>query len=1084
MIVSRIFFTLIMSIFISFSTSQVAAEKIVVSGFSGAGFGRLVFNWRSPVGFDVQKSGNVARIRFSERIEANINLENLNLSNFLTDLSVDLDGKAILLRLAKNAEIKSYYSGTSVIVEFLPDEKNIEEKSSILPLVRVRGGIHAGYSRIVFDWSTKVNYEIQPGSNNVQILFAKPANIGVDKVATQPLKFIGRLETRVAGDQSIVNISIKKAADIKHFRLGNKIVVDIGKPSKLSMASASSVASQSSVKNAKKSKVASPGPQVLIPQNKTIASNSGLKSSSKAFPPSISGKNEKVTGNISGAMRATPGGGKIYTLTFSGAKPISSVVFRRGNYLWLVFDAKAKLNSSVLVASSQNIIQEIEEIPSSRGMVLRLRTQPNNNPKLRSVKNTVTLDFSPSELLADVSLKVMAVSSKRKGAKVLIPLTNPSKPIVFTDPLIGDNLIAVPILPINNGISNVFSYPQFDVLASGHGVVIAPRIDTLRIRSRRNGVVIDSPNYLAISGGTDLTRPKRKKKKEVSRIIPDLNDFIVTDIAKLVPIRNKLKRTAAESVGPEREIARLNLAKFFLANGFSAEIFGVVGAVVGDRPQASKEPLIRMLHGAANFGLGRYSEASVDFNDPSLKGNDEADLWRTATEAKLGNLKSARNLIRGEGVIKKYPRRLTLDLGLIIAETAVQIGKSKPAMRALKTVNKIEPDKNESARIKYVEGRLKELKKDFVGAVKDWEAAIASKHLPSQVRARVARTELLLKQKKMDRREAIKEYENLRYSWRGDDFEFETLTRLGNLYISEHFYREGLEALKEAATYFRYNPKAPAAAQLMSSTYNKLFLKGLADNIDAIKAVAIFEEFNELMPAGRNGDEMIRYLADRLVEVDLLERAGDLLEEQVNERLEGEEKSRVGARLALIRMLARQYEMALKTLDNTETKTQIKNLNVQRRQLRARILFSQQDELKALDLLEEDESESADLLRYEIYWKLQQWAKVVDVMRRLFKASDPKPRKPLNDKQASRLLNFVIALALSGGDRTIMRIRKDYGSVMENHKLGEAFKLVTEPKTPGFLNPNLVSAKVLKAETFLSDYRDRLKEGLPLSAIN
>ena len=67
----------------------------------------------------------------------------------------------------------------------------------------------------------------------------------------------------------------------------------------------------------------------------------------------------------------------------------------------------------------------------------------------------------------------------------------------------------------------------------------------------------------------------------------------------------------------------------------------------------------------------------------------------------------------------------------------------------------------------------------------------------------------------------------------------------------------------------------------MSSTYNDLFLKRAADNIDAIKAVAIFEEFSELKPAGEKGDEMVRYLADRLVEVDLLERAGDLLQEQV-----------------------------------------------------------------------------------------------------------------------------------------------------------------------------------------------------------
>ena len=50
------------------------------------------------------------------------------------------------------------------------------------------------------------------------------------------------------------------------------------------------------------------------------------------------------------------------------------------------------------------------------------------------------------------------------------------------------------------------------------------------------------------------------------------------------------------------------------------------------------------------------------------------------------------------------------------------------------------------------------------------------------------------------------------------------------------------------------------------------------------------------------GDDMIRKLADRLVSVDLLDRAGDLLNHQVRERLEGEDKSRVGMRLAMIHL--------------------------------------------------------------------------------------------------------------------------------------------------------------------------------------
>ena len=62
--------------------------------------------------------------------------------------------------------------------------------------------------------------------------------------------------------------------------------------------------------------------------------------------------------------------------------------------------------------------------------------------------------------------------------------------------------------------------------------------------------------------------------------------------------------------------------------------------------------------------------------------------------------------------------------------------------------------------MEFVEGKLKVLKKDFDGAIKDWEIAIKSKHVPAQVKARMARTELLLQQNKMQKREAIKEYEN------------------------------------------------------------------------------------------------------------------------------------------------------------------------------------------------------------------------------------------------------------------------------------------------------------------------------------
>ena len=55
-------------------------------------------------------------------------------------------------------------------------------------------------------------------------------------------------------------------------------------------------------------------------------------------------------------------------------------------------------------------------------------------------------------------------------------------------------------------------------------------------------------------------------------------------------------------------------------------------------------------------------------------------------------------------------------------------------------------------------------------------------------------------------------------------------------------------------------------------------------------------------------------LADRLVEVDLLDRAAELLESQVRYRLAGPLKARVGARLAVIRLLDRAPDQAMKAL--------------------------------------------------------------------------------------------------------------------------------------------------------------------------
>ena len=81
-----------------------------------------------------------------------------------------------------------------------------------------------------------------------------------------------------------------------------------------------------------------------------------------------------------------------------------------------------------------------------------------------------------------------------------------------------------------------------------------------------------------------------------------------------------------------------------------------------------------------------------------------------------------------------------------------------------------------------------------------------------------------------------------------------------------------------------------------------------------IEALGLFYDFRELTPIGRRGDEMIRRLADRLVSVDLLDQAAELLQHQVDHRLQGGARAQVATRLAVVYLMNRKPDRALATL--------------------------------------------------------------------------------------------------------------------------------------------------------------------------
>src|SRR5262249_26909195 len=219
--------------------------------------------------------------------------------------------------------------------------------------------------------------------------------------------------------------------------------------------------------------------------------------------------------------------------------------------------------------------------------------------------------------------------------------------------------------------------------------------------------------------------------------------------------------------------------------------------------------------------------------------------------------------------------------------------------------------------------------------------------------------------------EAIDALERLRFQWRGDDVELRTLTELGNLYVGAGRYRDGLDTMRLAVRHFALNDQSRATATKMADIFQDLYLNGKADSMKPIEALGLFYDFRELTPVGAQGDEMIRKLADRLVSVDLLDPAAELLQHQVDQRLDGVAKASVAARLAVIYLMDRKAEKALDVIRSSKQTRLPDDLLAQRSLLEARALGDLKQYDQALELIAADESSEAGRVRAHLLWQSQ-----------------------------------------------------------------------------------------------------------------
>lgn len=1008
-------------------------------------FSRLVFDWPRQVGYDLDRQGDSVTVRFAEPGRLAVGPVRADLPRNVRGLGVDDDDGRSVVRLTvpDSARVRDFLSGPKVVID-------------------------------VYGPRT---VPAPPAEAETEADESAPA---ADGAAAEP----------VAADDA----DAPAAGDVAE----EETPAEAGDPVEAADAEAAAETAEpeAAVPEVAEPEVAEPGaaePEAVAPESAAAAPQDEGTEPPEAAEPAPAGdrplaltppgQDDADNGNADADPAdavAAEDGDVVVRLRFDWDEPVAAAVFRRGGALWVVFDKAKAIDLEALRNAGGNLIRSAAHVPTEQASALRLDTVTGVNPRLRRDGLAWILEFRQQAVQVATPIETLPQPESPVGARIFMPIVEPGRAIAVTDPGSGENLVVVPVVPLGHGIAEERRFPQVVILETVQGIVVRPLIDDLRVRSLRQGVELTSAGGLAISPVDRRLRADLKMGglRPLTRVL-DLEPWRNTSIEELTAERQNQQRKIAMAVGSEREELRFDLAAFYFSMGLEAEALGVLRAIEIDRPGVATEPRFRVLRGAINMLMGRLGDAMGDLDDPSLAENDEGSFWRAALAAERGDRAGAApTLKRTNGILRPYPMAVKVPVGLLVAESAIEIGDVRLAAQVLDVLQTEEPDESQAARIDYVVGRMLELGGDFDGAIVTWEDVMDTRVRPARAKAAKARAELLMKTDEISREAGIEQLEELRFAWRGDSFEFNLLRRLGELYLAENEFREGLRTLRQAATYFRNRPEAGEVTAKMAQTFESIYLGDLADRLPAVTAIALYEEFKELTPTGRKGDEMVRNLAERLVVVDLLDQAADLLEAQVRFRLQGAEKASVGNRLAEIKLLDREADAAIAVLDETEMDDPPPQMAEERRYLRARALSAAGRSVDALALLKEDESEQADLLRLEVFWDDQDWPNAASVMRRVVDSAGIARGRPLDAEQAQLVLNLSVALTLAGNQRAVNRLRRDFGEQMDASPYREAFELIASDQTQGLADYRTIAGKVAVAENFkefMTAYRERLR---------
>jgi predicted negative regulator of RcsB-dependent stress response len=767
-------------------------------------------------------------------------------------------------------------------------------------------------------------------------------------------------------------------------------------------------------------------------------------------------------------------------LSFNFDRPTPAALFRRGDTVWLVFDSVTPIDVEPIRAKGGAVVGEVTRLPLDKGQAIRIRL---NRPQMHALSSddgkgrSWTLAFADKASSSQQPLMVMRNVTDPAIANVAIPLANPGPGLLhrLTDPVAGDQLLVITALPPIRGFIKRQDFVELSLLDSFHGIAVRPNTDEVAVEIAPDKVILGKP------GGLTLSSIGYSPERAPSAVRPmfDIDEWNKNQSEPFLPRQDALIKAAATAEPEKRAQARLALARFYMGHAMYPEARGVTNLMISDGDPRTDEIAMLTLHAVASILMGRPDQGLKDLASPSIGNNFDSQMWKGLAYARQGKWAEAREKFKNvEFAIASLP----LDLQRVVTADAMKAslevrdfaGAAK--RRAELEVIGVSPDMKPGVAV--LRGRLAEAMAQEKDALDDYRLAVQSKDRVAAAQGKLLEIKLLQKRKEIKPEEALHELETLQVVWRGDAVEVETLQMLSQLYSETGHYLDSLAAARTATQLMPTSEVTRQTQDAASALFSQLFLGGKADELPPVDALSIFYEFRELTPIGRRGDEMIRRLADRLVGIDLLDQAAELLQYQIDKRLEGAARAQVAARLAMVYLTARKPDRAIDALNTTRIADLSGELRQQRLLLEARAQSDIGRHDLALDIISNINGREAIRLRSDIYWASRRWREASEQIE-LYYGERWRDFRPLNPAERGDIIRAVVGYALAEDAIGLARFREKYSPLMTGEADKLAFDVASKPATGSsaeFTQIAKMAASVDTLDGFLRDMKTRFPD--------